>query len=172
MKGAVAAKILAAEANLDSEDVGEVVLAFVVGEESTGFGTKALVKCGVDADAVVLTEPTDLQPCVAQKGTVRYDVTVRGEEVTPADDKGVNAIDGMWRALNRLPEFDRAIREVEHPLLTPGSVTVTQIDGGIAHNVVPDAATTTVNCRILPGSNETPASFDRKMDRHLLDVFE
>jgi len=173
MKGALAAKLLAAESYIATEDSGEVVIAFVVGEETTGFGTKALVESGLNVDAALLGEPSDLQPSIAQKGTVRYDVTVRGRSChSGRPDKGINAIEGARHVLDNLHAFDQEIRRFENPLLSPGSVSVTEIKGGSSHNVIPDTVTLTVDCRILPGSGETPASFDRKMGRWISGAFE
>lgn len=170
MKGALAAKVLAAEAYYESaDDPGEVVLAFVVDEEHSGKGTRALVERGIDADAAIIGEPTDLQVCVAQKGVARYEVTVRGESGhSGRPDDAVNAIAGMRRVLERIEALDDRLREeTTHHSLAPETVTVTELHGGIAPNVVPDAATATIDWRFHPGTTD-PDPFDRRL-RETLD---
>jgi len=154
MKGALAAKLLAAESYLrNHDDPGQVELAFVVGEERGGFGTEALVESGVQTDWVILGEPTDMQICTAQKGTARYHVLIGGESSHAGrPDKGINAIDGARIVMDGLESLNQRMAERTHPLLTPGSVTVTEIEGGIAPNVVPDRVQLTLDCRLLPGT--------------------
>lgn len=166
MKGALAAKLLAAETYLtETEDPGEVVLAFVVGEETTGFGSKALVDDGIDADGAILGEPTDLEVCVAQKGTVRYEVTVHGRSAHSArPEEGASAVEGLRVLLAACKDLDSRVRREEHRLLSPGSVTVTEVNGGTAPNVVPDRVTLTIDWRTVPGSEfEEPADFDAEL---------
>lgn len=173
MKGALAAKLLAAEAYLaESSSTGEVVLAFVCDEEHDGLGTRALVERGIDADCAVIGEPTRLQVCTAQKGVVRYRITVHGESAhTGAPEHGLNAITGLDRVIRRLERFhDERQRETSHPLLTPETVTVTEIEGGIAPNVVPDTARLTVDWRLLPGDPTDPGEFDRQIGEVVSDL--
>lgn len=165
MKGALAAKILAAEAYFEeTEAPGEVVLAFVVDEEHTGKGTRTLVEGALDVDAAIVGEPTELQVCVAQKGVARYEVTVRGKSGhSGRPDDAVNAITGIRRVLDQIEALDDCLRtETNHELLAPETVTVTGIGGGIAPNVVPDVAKATVDWRFHPGPTD-PGPFDRRL---------
>jgi succinyl-diaminopimelate desuccinylase len=71
MKGALAAKLVAAEAFLtEYDDTGEVILAFTVDEEVGGSGTRALVESGIEADAAIIGEPTQLHVAIAEYGAV------------------------------------------------------------------------------------------------------
>lgn len=169
MKGALAAKLLATEAYYQStDDPGSVILAFVIDEEDQGRGTRALIERGIDADAAIIGEPTDMQVCVAQKGVVRYDLTVRGRSGhagTP--DDAVNAITGLRRVLDRVEELDGRLRQgSSHPLLDPETVTVTEVVGGLAPNVVPDLATATLDWRFHPGTT-TPEPLDDRLSASL-----
>ncbi|WP_266081307.1 M20 family metallopeptidase [Haladaptatus caseinilyticus] len=170
MKGALAAKILATEAYYnETDEPGQVIIAFVVDEEANGAGMKTLVDQGIDADAAIIGEPTDLQVCTAQKGVVRYKVTVRGESGhSGRPDDAINAISGLNRVIERIETFDDRLRKEEkHPLLAPETITVTEVEGGIAPNVVPDMATATVDWRFHPGRTD-PDKFDHRL-RELLD---
>lgn len=169
MKGAIAAKILVAEVYHETtDDPGEVVLAFVVDEEVTGQGTQALVERDVDADVAIIGEPTELQVCIAQKGVARYEITVPGESGhSGRPDDAVNAIAGMRCVLERIETLDHHLQdETNHPSLAPETITATEIEGGIAPNVVPDIATITVDWRFHPGK-ATPDPFDRRLEDFL-----
>ena len=165
MKGALAAKVLAAESYLTStEDPGEVVLAFVVDEEDQGRGTQALIADGIEADAAIVGEPTELDVCVAIKGVARYEVTVEGESCHSGQpDEGIDAIRGLARVIERIEEMDdRLEAETSHAHLAPEDVTVTEVEGGIAPNVVADRATAIVDWRFLPGPTD-PETFDERL---------
>ncbi|WP_433629444.1 M20 family metallopeptidase [Halomicrococcus sp. NG-SE-24] len=170
MKAALAAKVLATESYYEAvDDPGEVILGFVVDEEDTGAGTRALVERGVDADAAIIGEPTEREVCIAQKGVARYEVTVNGESGhSGRPDDAVNAVAGLRQVLERIEAFDDRLREeTNHEFLAPETITVTEIEGGIAPNVVPDSATATVDWRFLPGTTSADP-FDRRL-RELLD---
>lgn len=172
MKAALAAKLLATERYYEATDnPGEVVLGFVVDEEANGAGTNALVKRSLEADAAIVGEPTELNVCVAQKGVARYEVTVRGESGhSGRPDDAVNAIVGMRRVLERIEALDDRLREeTAHEYLAPETVTVTEIEGGIAPNVVPDRATATIDWRFLPGTT-SPDPFDRRLREAVEDA--
>lgn len=166
MKGALAAKLVAAERYLlATDDPGEVVLAFVADEEWGGRGTEALVERGVDADAAVIGEPTELQVCVAQKGVARYRLTVRGRSChSGRPDEGVDAIAGLRQLLAGVASLDEERRAgTSHPLLAPETVTATEVEGGSAPNVVAGEAAATVDWRFLPGPTN-PEPFDDRID--------
>ena len=172
MKGALAAKLLAAEAYLSATDrPGEVILAFVVDEEHGGSGTRALVENGITADVALVGEPSQLNVCIAQKGTVRYEITVTGRNAhSGTPDQGADAIRGASRILSRLDTFDADIRaDRTHPLLDPETVTVTEIQGGIAPNVVADHAELVVDWRLHPRPAD-PTAFDKRLERLLAEV--
>lgn len=173
MKGSLAAKLVAAETFLKNhEDTGEVILGFVADEENSGAGTVALIEEGIEADAAILGEPTNMQPAIAEYGFIGYTLTVEGESGhSGRPDLSVNAIDGLRVALNRVADLDREVRQQDHPVLEPGpSISITEIDGGIAPNVVPDHATATVTWRTLPGTSLGPEAFDQQLANALESI--
>lgn len=171
MKGALAAKILAIERYIDRTDApGEVILAFVVGEEHDGAGIRALVESGLDADAAVIGEPTEMNVCTAIKGVARYEATVRGESCHSGQpDGGRDAIRGLGELLDRIAVLDDELETTSHPVLAHEDVTVTEVAGGIAPNVVADQATVTIDWRFLPGTTG-PGPFDDRMAAALADL--
>jgi acetylornithine deacetylase len=83
----------------------------------------------------VVGEPTGMQPAVAEKGLMVLDCVTRGRAGHAARDEGVNAIalavrDIDWFHSYRFP--DRS------DLLGPVKMSVTQIQAGTQHNVIPD----------------------------------
>lgn len=171
MKGAIAAKIIAAERYLERADVpGEVILAFVIDEEHSGAGTQTLVEKGLEADAAVVGEPTGMNVCTAIKGVARYDLTVRGESChSGRPDEGHDAIRGLREALDRVAALDAELESTSHPVLAHEDVTVTEVAGGIAPNAVAGRATATIDWRFLPGTTD-PESFDERLSVALGDL--
>lgn len=166
MKGALAAKILAAESYLaDVDDPGQVVLGFVVDEERNGTGARALVESGLDVDCAIIGEPTDLDVCVAQKGVARYELEVRGRSShSGRPDKGVNSINGMCRVLERIESFnDRLEETTDHPLLAPETIATTEIECVGSPNTIPNSTTATVDWRFHPGRDTDPEPFTREL---------
>lgn len=171
MKGAVAAMIVAAERYFErAASPGEVVLAFVVDEEHGGSGMQAFVEAGVDADLALVGEPTDMDVCTAIKGVARYDAVVRGESCHSGQpDEGRDAIAGLNRLLDRVEALDEELEATAHPVLAHEDVTVTEISGGLAPNVVADRAEATIDWRFLPGTTD-PDPFDERLRATLGDL--
>lgn len=164
MKGAIAAMLVAAERYLDrADDPGEVVLAFVADEEHGGAGAQALVEADIDADGAIIGEPTDMNVCTAIKGVARYEATVNGESCHSGQpDEGVDAIQGLAELLDRVATLDDELEATSHEVLAHEDITVTEVSGGVAPNVVADRATATIDWRFLPGTNE-PGPFDERL---------
>jgi acetylornithine deacetylase/succinyl-diaminopimelate desuccinylase family protein len=162
MKGALAAKLLAAEAYFQEGGSGEVVLAFVVGEENGGIGTADLVESGIEADGAIIGEPTGMTVAVAEKGVARFTISTYGKNAHSGSPRsGIDAIDGMRAVLDELDRLEADVRAQSHPHLDPETVTVTEIEGGLAPNVVADSVSVTVDWRFLPTSGNDRTSFER-----------
>lgn len=171
MKGAIAAMIVAAERFFDrTQSPGELVLAFVVDEEHDGAGMQALVEEGVAADAAVIGEPTGMNVCTAIKGVARYEAIVRGESCHSGQpDEGRDAIKGLNELLDRVQTLDDELESTSHPVLAHEDVTVTEVSGGLAPNVVADRAEATIDWRFLPGTTD-PGPFDERIRTALADL--
>jgi acetylornithine deacetylase len=88
-----------------------------------------------EIDVAVVGEPTGMQPAIAEKGLMVCDLIAHGVSGHAARDEGVNAI---YEALDDL-NFIRSYRfEKVSPLLGATKMTVTVINAGTQHNVVPD----------------------------------
>lgn len=173
MKGPLAGMLLGVESYFASTDApGEVILAFVGDEEAGGRGTRELVRQGIDADAAILGEPTNLTVGRANKGALRYDVTVRGESVhSGRPDQGTNAASAVPGIVGRLEALDDEMATHTHELLVPSStVTVTRISCGTAPNIVPGEVTITFDWRFLPGMSSDPEWYDRKVEEAITGI--
>jgi acetylornithine deacetylase len=129
----------------------EVWLAAVVDEE---FSFRGVVKLCEDlkADAAVVAEPTEFKCVIASKGCLRWRIRTKGKAAHSAKPHlGINAITAMSRIVLMLNEDHERMRQVQHPLLGPGTCNVGVIKGGVQVNFVPDEAVIEVDRRLLPG---------------------
>ena len=86
-------------------------------------------------DVAIVGEPTGMQPAIAEKGLMVIDGYAHGKSGHAARNEGVNAI---YEALADLVWLrDYRFRKVS-PLLGPTKMTVTVVEGGTQHNVIPD----------------------------------
>ena len=170
MKGGVAAMIDAARVVAEHGlSKGRLVIAAVVDEEFESIGADALVTKW-NADAAVVTEPTDLQIGVAHKGFVWLEVEVRGRAAhgsRPAD--GRDAIVRMGRVLERLERLDRALQSrPPHPFMGTASLHASTIVGGREWSSYPDCCRLQLERRTISG--ETAATAAAEVDAILLEL--
>ena len=83
----------------------------------------------------IVGEPTGMHPATAEKGLMVLDITAHGKAGHAARNEGENAIykmmdDIQWLRNYQFPKVS--------PLLGPVKMSVTQINAGTQHNVVPD----------------------------------
>ena len=95
-------------------------------------------------DCAIVGEPTGLQPATAEKGLMVLDVTARGRAGHAAREEGINAI---YRALPDIEWFRTHCFTRVSPLLGPVKMSVTMVQAGTQHNVVPDTCVFTVDVR-------------------------
>jgi acetylornithine deacetylase len=104
------------------------------------------------ADAAVVAEPTEFKCVIASKGCLRWRIRTKGKAAHSAKPHlGINAITAMSRIVLMLNEDHERMRQVQHPLLGPGTCNVGVIKGGVQVNFVPDEAVIEVDRRLLPG---------------------
>ena len=147
-KGCLTAMVLgAARAYAKDAPAGRVVVAATCEEETSNRGIAELLPLLGPVDAAVVGEPTGLQPAVAQKGLLLLEVTAKGKAAHAAWGVGVNAVHAAAKDITALAEltFDRP-----HPVLGLPTLQVTQVEGGIRHNVVPDRCKLVVDIRTTP----------------------
>ena len=129
---------------------GQVLVGLTTHEESGGpkNGLQDLRPHLPSLSAAVVGEPTSLRPCVAQKGLLILKLHARGTAAHAGRPHlGDNAIS---RAMTGLQQLDAVTLDREDPYLGGPTMTVTTIDGGSAHNVVPEHCVFTVDLRTTP----------------------
>ena len=150
---------------------GRVVVALTVCEE-TGGADNGMVHCREalfghalpQVSAALIGEPTELRPCLAQKGLLILTATAHGTTAHAARAHlGDNA---LTRAARDLVALDAFTFPQLDPLLGRPSATATVIEGGTAKNVVPDRCTFTIDVR------STPAATHAELAATVADLFE
>lgn len=87
-------------------------------------------------DVAIVGEPTGMQPAIAEKGLMVIDGYAHGVSGHAARNEGVNAI---YEALDDLVWLRDYRFRKESALLGSTKMTVTVVEAGTQHNVVPDA---------------------------------
>lgn len=95
-------------------------------------------------DLGIVGEPTSMQPAIAEKGLMVLDGIVHGKAGHAAREEGENAI---YKAIPVINWFQNHHFSGVSPLLGPIKMTVTGIQAGIQHNVIPDECKFTVDIR-------------------------
>ena len=95
-------------------------------------------------DLAVIGEPTQMQLAIAEKGLMVLDCTAHGKSGHAARDEGENALYKAIDDINKIRTFD--FPKVSQTL---GKVklSVTLINAGTQHNVVPDSCTFVIDVR-------------------------
>nr|WP_090345082.1 succinyl-diaminopimelate desuccinylase [Mycolicibacterium malmesburyense]CRL77130.1 succinyl-diaminopimelate desuccinylase [Mycolicibacterium malmesburyense] len=118
------------------------------------------------ADVAILGEPSGGYIEAGCQGTLRVVVSAAGTRAHSARSwLGDNAIHKLGAVLDRLSSYQARSVEIDGCTYREG-LSAVHIDGGIAGNVIPDAASATVNFRFAP---------DRSVDdalHHVREVFD
>lgn len=99
---------------------------------------------GIKVDVAIVGEPTGMQPAIAEKGLMVIDMTARGKSGHAARNEGVNAIyealdDMLWIRSHRFGKISE--------LLGPTLMSLTVVNAGTQHNVVPDECRMVIDVR-------------------------
>ena len=113
-----------------------IYLASAEEEVSGNDGVARVLPLLPKIDVAIVGEPTGMQPAIAEKGLMVIDGYAKGVSGHAARNEGVNAI---YEALDDLVWLRDYRFEKESPLLGPMKMTVTQVESGTQHNVIPDS---------------------------------
>lgn len=115
-------------------------------EENTGKGgIQSLIEDLGQVELALIGEPTGMQAAIAEKGLMVVDCIAKGESGHAAREEGINAI---FEALPDIEWFRTYQFEKESALLGKVKMTVTGIDAGSLHNVVPAECRFMVDIRV------------------------
>jgi acetylornithine deacetylase len=122
-----------------------LILAITAEEEVTGEnGISLVLEHLPKIDCAVVGEPTKMQAAIAERGLIVLDCTAHGTPGHAARNEGDNALyhavdDINWFRTFRFPKLS--------PLMGEVKMTVTQINAGTQHNVIPDECRFVVDIR-------------------------
>lgn len=124
----------------------------VMGEHGMRAFLPHLKEKGMTPDMVIVGEPTSMQPAVAERGLLVLDCVAEGKSGHAARNEGINAI---YRAMDDIMALRNFSPEKVSDVLGPIKVSVTMINAGTQHNVVPDRCTYVADIRTTDAySNE------------------
>ncbi len=160
MKGGLTACVAAAKvlAQMERPTRGEVLVTAVADEEVASIGMADVLE-QVRADAAIVTEPTELDVCIAHKGFCWIEVETYGHAAHGSRfDLGVDANMRMGRFLARLDRLERELRlSTGHGLVGPPSLHAPIIRGGSGPSTYAAKCRLEIERRTIPGENEALA---------------
>lgn len=122
-----------------------LIFAATSEEESSGpNGVAALVKVLDKVDFAIVGEPTQMKLAVAEKGLLVIDCISKGKAGHAARNEGVNSI---YLAIKEIEKIQNFKFDKISNLLGEVKMTVTQIEAGYQHNVVPDTCKFVIDVR-------------------------
>ncbi len=169
MKGSLAAQVAAVKALRDAgvRLRGDLFVAGVADEEFASIGVQSIL-ADYPVDAVIVTEPSELQISLAHKGFIWIEVRVHGRAYHGSrPDLGIDANMRMGRFLGALDHLERELQaRAPHPLLGPPSLHAATLHGGTEWSVYAAESILGIERRTIPG--ETAAQVEGEI-RALID---
>ncbi len=143
-----------------------LIFAASAEEEVSGAnGMESLLKELPKIDVAIVGEPTGMQMAIAEKGLMVLDCTAYGRAGHAARNEGDNAI---YKAMEDIAWFKNHRFEKVSDELGEVKMSVTMVNAGTQHNVVPDKCTFVVDVR----SNECYCNEDLLYEIQLKVVSE
>lgn len=122
-----------------------LIVAITAEEEISGInGISSILEDLGSIDLGIVGEPTGMEMAIAEKGLMVLDCTAHGKAGHAARNEGENAI---YKAFNDLHWIHNYQFPKVSPILGPVKMTVTQINAGSQHNVIPDRCSFVVDVR-------------------------
>lgn len=135
-KGLAAAMVAAAE-RLAARGERRIGLLFLVGEENGSDGAYRAIELEPKGRYLINGEPTENRLSLGQKGSMRVDLIATGKAAHsgyPAE--GISATEALLDTIERI----RRLPLPTDALLGPSTLNIAMLDGGVAPNVIPAAA--------------------------------
>jgi acetylornithine deacetylase len=158
MKASIAA-ILAMAKKIHDNNIrldGDIILSFVADEEYNSIGTEYALK-KYHTDGAIVTEPTDLNVCIAHKGFGLFELITHGRAAHGGlPDEGIDANMRMAAVMQELSLMADQLKESRlHPLLGRPSFHIPLIKGGSAPFTYADQCKLILERRTMPHERET-----------------
>lgn len=140
-KASIAAMITAA-IKAKTEKVKNFGLIFTVGEESTLDGAKTMVNSGLKIPFIIVGEPTSLEIVNGHFGILIIKITAKGKAShSSKPEKGINAINILLEGITKVKKMK---------IHKESLMSLVQINGGVADNIIPDRSEAIFSFRISP----------------------
>lgn len=122
-----------------------IIFSVVAEEENSGKdGIRLLLSEFGGIDLAIVGEPTGMQMAIAEKGLIVLRCQAKGRSGHAARNTGDNA---LYKAMQDIEWFRSYQFDKESAILGPVKMTVTMINAGTQHNVIPDRCDFTVDIR-------------------------
>ena len=122
-----------------------IMLASAEEENSGDKGIRHMIPIMPDIDFAIVGEPTKMHLAIAEKGLLVLDCYAYGEAGHAAHSKGDNAI---YKAMEAIKWFETYKFQKISDTLKDTKMTVTQVNAGRQHNVVPSVCHFVVDIRV------------------------
>ncbi|WP_224491161.1 M20 family metallo-hydrolase [Robertkochia flava] len=123
-----------------------VVMVASAEEENSGpNGLNSVLKHLPTPEVAIVGEPTKMDLAIAEKGLVVFDACIEG---TPGHAAHPNSDNPIYKCIEVLEWFKNFSFEKTSPLLGDVKMTVTQVNAGTQHNVVPAKVDLVVDVRV------------------------
>lgn len=143
---------LAKELSEDKNFNASIFLGFDADEQTGNFtGVREVIKHATKADVCILGYQGINEISIGARGWLRLKITTLGKSAHTGSrtNKGINAIHSMGRVINAITSLN--LEEKTEPFFEFGSsLNVSQINGGVAINIVPDKCEANIDIRLLP----------------------
>lgn len=173
MKSGLCAMFLAVEA-LYKEQTKlpmDIVFLATAGEEVDSCGARKYVEDDQlnDMNAIVIGEPTNEKVVVGHKGALWLEIVTLGKTAHGAmPQNGINAVEWMREVMELIESLKSNWKISAYPL-GESSVAITQLNGGVQTNVIPDKCSLHVDIRSIPPQSHKELVDEIKM--HLNRIF-
>lgn len=133
----------------DKEDLKyNLIFAATAEEEISGKnGIEQIQDIVSSCEFAIVGEPTEMKMAIAEKGLMVLDGEVKGKAGHAARNEGINAI---YLAMIDVQWFQNYQFKKINPVLGPVKMTVSMIQSGIQHNIIPDSCKYTIDIRTIP----------------------
>ena len=123
-----------------------IIIVASAEEESSGpNGLNSMLEILPEIEVAIIGEPTEMHLAIAEKGLVVFDAIVKG---TPSHAAHPNSDSAVYKSARVLNWFQEYSFEKVSEMLGETKLTVTQINGGSQHNVVPAQVDLVIDVRV------------------------
>lgn len=123
-----------------------LVIAASAEEENSGkYGLRSILELLPKLDCAIVGEPTLMNLAIAERGLLVLDIIIKGTSSHAAHTNIDNAI---YNSINIIQWFQTFEFEKKSEVLGPVKMSVTQINSGQQHNLVPDECKIVVDIRV------------------------